>query len=56
MTKMAVIAKRDGSRELQWMAAWGAARAAQKNEGNAAVRCRPRYVGVDAGVRRSHQR
>jgi hypothetical protein len=23
MTKMAVITKRDGSRELQWLAAWG---------------------------------
>ncbi len=32
MTKMAVITKRDGSRELQWLAAWGAARAAKKNQ------------------------
>ena len=31
MTKMAVITKRDGSRELQWLAAWGATRAAKKN-------------------------
>jgi len=37
MTKMAVITKRDGSRELQWLAAWGATRAAKKNEGDAAV-------------------
>ena len=56
MTNMAVITKRDGSRELQWLAAWGATRAAKKNEGGTAVHCRPRHVGVDVGVRRSHQR
>jgi hypothetical protein len=50
---MAVITKRDSTRELQWVAAWGAARAVEKNEGDAAVRCRPRYGGVDVGVRRS---
>jgi hypothetical protein len=56
MTKVAVITKRDGSRELQWLAAWGATRAAKKNEGDAAVHCRSRYVGVDVGARRSDQR
>jgi hypothetical protein len=32
MTKMPAIMKRDGSRELQWLAAWGATRAAKKNQ------------------------
>ena len=56
MTKMPVVTKRDGSRELQWLAAWGATRAAKKNQGDAAVHRRPRYVGVDVSVRHSHQR
>ena len=32
MTNMAVITKRNRSREVQWLAAWGAARAAKKNQ------------------------
>jgi hypothetical protein len=54
MTKMAVITKRDRGRELQWLAAWGAAQAAKKNEGDLALQRRPRYVGVDVGVRHEH--
>jgi hypothetical protein len=56
MTKMPVVTKRDGSRELQWLAAWGATRTVEKNEDDVAIRCRPRCVGVDVAVRRSDQR
>jgi hypothetical protein len=52
MTKMAVISKRDGSRELQWLSAWGAIRAVEKNEDDAAVRCRPRWRALTFPVTR----